>query len=79
MLDINYNIASTINEEITSYHLEYYLGLRHGDEDEDGLEGIDEEDDEDEDDDDEDDRKGRGRGRKNSGPKKGGAGGGKIY
>jgi nucleosome assembly protein 1-like 1 len=73
-LDINYNIAATIQEEIVSYHLEYYLGLRHGDEDEDDLEGIDEEDEEDEDDDDEeDDRKGRGRGRKNSNPKKGGA------
>jgi len=55
-LGLNYDIAGTIQDEIVPYHLEYFLGLRHGDEDDDGHEGfpgIDEEDEEDEDDDEE--------------------------
>jgi len=59
-LNINFDIAATIQEEIIPYHLEYYLGLRTGDEDMEGmpgLGGIDENDDEDDDDDDEGDKK----------------------
>jgi len=52
-LAINFNIALTLQEEIVPYHLEYYLGLRIGDEDmdDDDLGDIDEEDEDDEDDD----------------------------
>ena len=32
-LQDRYDIAATIQEEILLYHLEYYLGLRKGDED----------------------------------------------
>jgi len=51
---ISQEIAVTLQDEIVSYHLEYFLGLRTGEEDlEDELGGIDEEDEEDEDDDEE--------------------------
>ena len=51
---INQEIAMTL-DEILTFHLEYYLGLRTGEEDydDDELGGIDEEDDEDDDEDDE--------------------------
>ena len=67
-LQINFDIAATIQEEIISYHLEYYLGLRTGDEGFEGMPGIGEEDEED-DDDDEDDKpaKPKGKGAKPSG------------
>jgi len=52
---ISQEIALTLQDEIVSYHLEYYLGLRTGEEDydDDELGGIDEEDDEDDEDDEE--------------------------
>jgi nucleosome assembly protein 1-like 1 len=63
-IQINFEIGSTIQEEIMSYHLEYYLGLREGEDYGDDMEGEDDEDDDgDDDDDDEEDKK----------PKKGGA------
>jgi len=52
-LQINADIAVTIQEEIIPYHLEYYLGLRKGDYDDMGGLG-DEGDDDDEDDEDDD-------------------------
>lgn len=51
-LQINYDIALTIQEEIISYHLEYYLGLRKGDEDLGGMDFGDDDDMGDEDDED---------------------------
>jgi nucleosome assembly protein 1-like 1 len=54
-LNINTDIALTIQEEIIPYHLEYYLGLRKGDYDDMG--GFGEEGEDDEDDDDEEDAK----------------------
>jgi len=36
-LEINYSIAATIQEEIVPFHLEYFLGLRLGDEEEYGC------------------------------------------
>jgi len=35
-----YGFAATISEEIVLYHLEYYLGLRRGDEEEDDMGGL---------------------------------------
>jgi nucleosome assembly protein 1-like 1 len=84
-LALNYDIATTIQDEIVPYHLEYFLGLRHGDEDDDGHEGfpgIDEEDEDDEDDEDEDDGHGHKHGKNckhghgHGKPKAGGAGAG---
>jgi len=59
-LALNFNVALTIQEEIIPYHLEYYLGLRTGDEDmdDDELGEIGEEDEDDDDDD--DDHEGHG-------------------
>lgn len=87
-LALNYDIAMTIQDEIVPYHLEYFLGLRHGDEDDDGHEGfpgIDEEDEDDEDDDDEDDGHGHKHGKNckhghgHGKPKAGGAAGAGKY
>jgi len=53
-LGINHEIAVTLQDEIIPHHVEYYLGLRTGLEDEGMYEGLDDEDDEgDEDEDDE--------------------------
>jgi nucleosome assembly protein 1-like 1 len=81
-LGINYDIATTLQEEIISYHLEYYLGLRTGDEDDedDELEGIDEEDEDDDEDEEEGGHRhskkcahGHGHGKPKGGDKKEGA------
>jgi len=70
-LNINCDIAVTIQEEIIPYHLEYYLGLRKGDYDEMG--GLGAEGDDDGDDDDEEDEpkprkdSGKGKGKRGSG------------
>jgi len=71
-LNINTDIAVTIQEEIIPYHLEYYLGLRKGDYDD--MDAMGGEGDDDEDDDDEEDAKpaarkdsGKGKGKRGSG------------
>lgn len=74
-LNINFDIATTLQEEIVPYHLEYYLGLRKGDDygalgDEDG----DDDDEDGDDDDDEPEEKPAKKGGK--GKKEGGAAGG---
>jgi nucleosome assembly protein 1-like 1 len=52
-LNINFDIATTLQEEIVPYHLEYYLGLRKGDDY--GALGEDGEDDDEDGGDDDDD------------------------
>lgn len=73
-LSLSYSIARAFQEEIIPFHLEFYLGTRKGDEDEDeGFEGFDEEDDEDgegeDDDDDEEDEAPQRRGKGGKGGK----------
>jgi len=60
-LQINHDIALTIQEEIVPYHLEYYLGLRTGDEDYPGMD-FDEDENDDDDDDEDDAPKGKKKG-----------------
>lgn len=70
-LNINSDIANTLQEEIIPYHLEYYLGLRKGDYD--NLGGLDDDENDDDDDDDDEDEKPK---RKDSGKGKGKSTGG---
>ena len=76
-LSVSYSIARAFQEEIIPFHLEFYLGIRKGDEEDEGFEAFDEEDDEDdegEDDDDEEDEAPQRRGKGGKGGKsKGGA------
>jgi len=50
-LDLNFEIAKAIEDELFPYHLEYFLGIREpSDGDDDDYEGLDDEDDDDLDD-----------------------------